>query len=90
MAEKQISAGSKVKVQVKYNFIKLLNQEYDVCYLIEQLGKQCPIPAGVCVCGYLLHVYTHCVFSSYMPFSAGPFSISSTFAVPSSVISVSS
>lgn len=61
MAEKQISAGSKVKAQVKYNFIKLLNQEYDVCYLIEQLGKQCPIPAGVCVWLFASCVYSLCV-----------------------------
>ena len=35
----------------KYNSIQVLNQAYDVCYLVKQLGRQCPISAGVlCVC----------------------------------------
>ncbi|XP_065914004.1 putative phosphatidylglycerol/phosphatidylinositol transfer protein DDB_G0278295 [Dysidea avara] len=38
--------GGKIKVVAKYGIITVLDQSYDVCDLVQQIGKQCPIPAG--------------------------------------------
>ena len=51
----------------KYGIITILDQSYDVCDIIKEVGKQCPIPAGVCVCIVrAIYVCTHmhvCVHS---------------------------
>ena len=46
LLEKQISGG-KITLLAKYNSIQVFNEVYDACYLVKQLGRQCPIPAGV-------------------------------------------
>ena len=38
--------GGKITVTAKYKFIQVLNEVYDTCYLVDQMGRQCPIPAG--------------------------------------------
>jgi len=42
---KEISGG-KIKVVAKYGIITILDETYDVCDIIQQIGKQCPIPVG--------------------------------------------
>ena len=44
--DKEITGG-KIKVVAKYGIITVLDQSYDVCDLVQQIGKQCPIPAGI-------------------------------------------
>jgi len=34
-------------VIAKYDIVTILDQSYEVCDLVQQIGKQCPIPAGV-------------------------------------------
>ena len=46
---KEVKGGS-IKVVAKYGIITILDQSYDVCDLVKQIGKQCPLPAGLCVC----------------------------------------
>lgn len=48
-SEKEITGGT-IKVVAKYGVITILDQSYDVCDILKEVGKQCPIPAGVCVC----------------------------------------
>ena len=42
---KQVSGGS-IKVVAKYGIITILDQSYDVCDLVQQIGRQCPLPVG--------------------------------------------
>ena len=46
LLEKQISGG-KITLLTKYNSIRVFDEVYDACYLFKQLGRQCPIPAGM-------------------------------------------
>lgn len=42
---KEVSGGT-IKVVAKYGIITILDQSYDVCDLVKQIGKECPLPAG--------------------------------------------
>ena len=42
---KEITGGT-IKVVAKYGIITILDESYEVCDLIQQIGKQCPIPKG--------------------------------------------
>jgi hypothetical protein len=41
-----IDQGSFAHVKVKLGFIQLIDQNYDVCEQITQVGKQCPLEKG--------------------------------------------
>jgi len=43
--DKEIQGG-KIKVEAKYEIITVLDKEYDLCDLVKEIGKECPIPAG--------------------------------------------
>ena len=43
--DKEIQGG-KIKVEAKYEIVTVLDKEYDLCDLVKEIGKECPIPAG--------------------------------------------
>ena len=43
--DKEIQGG-KIKVKVKYEIFTVLDEEYDLCDLLKEIGKECPIPPG--------------------------------------------
>jgi len=38
--------GGKFKITTKFGIVTVLDEEYEVCDLIQQIGKKCPIPTG--------------------------------------------
>lgn len=56
---KEVKGGS-IKVTAKYGIITILDQSYDVCDLVKQIGKQCPLAAGLCV--YLSLYVCVCIY----------------------------
>lgn len=39
--------GGKVNIKVKLSFITVLNQHDDLCQMVQQGGKSCPLPPSV-------------------------------------------
>ncbi|KAI5292847.1 Phosphatidylglycerol/phosphatidylinositol transfer protein [Ascosphaera acerosa] len=46
ITSKDIEAGAKVRLQVKYGLIRLISQEVDLCDEITKVDMQCPIKKG--------------------------------------------
>lgn len=44
--EEDIEEGAKVHVEVSYGFIKLINQELDLCEYAGQVDLECPLKKG--------------------------------------------
>ena len=64
--DKEISGGS-IKVVAKYGIITILDQSYDVCDILKEINKDCPIPAGVSTRMHVCMVVYMCVSLCCVP-----------------------
>jgi len=81
--DKEINGG-KIKVVAKYGIITILDQSYDVCDLVQEIGKQCPIPKGTVDTVAYIYMFISKCFNL-----KGPLSGSATTMVPSDIPGVS-